>query len=785
MKKLLLFLLFTTLVKAQIINFPDANFKARLLNAAPNNYIASTQTPDSNGSVTSYNSIDINGDGEIQVSEALQIKYLNVTAIVSDNLQGITEFANLQYLNCSQLGLYLFNLDLTGMSNLIFLNCRLNQLNNLNLTGLTALKNLNCSNNTLFSLNLSGLSNLTDLNCSTNQITSLSVSNLLNLKFFYCSYNNLSSIDVSGLSNLKVFECNNNYNYLTSISLNGLLNLECLNCSNNNLQNINVGDLVKLTEFRCSQNQLSSLDITTLSKLTVLAASYNQLTFLVIKNNNTVWNSLDFGNNPNLAYICPNDKDLNLVQQLVTYYGYSNVQVNSYCSFNPGGVYYTIQGNNKLDSNNNGCNAADPIYPNLKFNITNGTITGSLISNSTGNYSIPVSAGTHTITPQFENPTYFNASPTSATATFPTTTSPYTRNFCITPNGVHHDLEIVVIPIIRARPGFDATYKIKYKNKGNLNENATVSFNYNEPILDFVSSSVAPTTQSNGILSWNIGLLTPFQSGEIEVTLNLNSSTETPAVVAGNILSFIAAITGLNTDETPVDNTFALSQVVVNSFDPNDKTCLEGEALNATTIGKYVHYKIKFENTGTFPAQNIVVKDMIDTTKFDISTLQMTDASHSCTTRISDTNKVEFIFENINLPFDDANNDGYVVFKIKTKPTLVVGSTISNSANIYFDYNFPIVTNTATSTFQTLVNNSYTLDNNIGISPIPTKDTLTISIQNSEKINSISIYNMLGQVVQTIIGSSNTINVSELKAGDYIIKITTEKGTISKKIIKE
>ncbi len=63
--------------------------------------------------------------------------------------------------------------------------------------------------------------------------------------------------------------------------------------------------------------------------------------------------------------------------------------------------------------------------------------------------------------------------------------------------------------------------------------------------------------------------------------------------------------------------------------------------------------------------------------------------------KLQHNNKVEFIFENINLPFDDANNDGFVAFKIKTKSSLVLGDTFSNSANIYFDYNFPIVTNTA------------------------------------------------------------------------------------------
>ncbi len=54
-------------------------------------------------------------------------------------------------------------------------------------------------------------------------------------------------------------------------------------------------------------------------------------------------------------------------------------------------------------------------------------------------------------------------------------------------------------------------------------------------------------------------------------------------------------------------------------------------------------------------------------------------------TKISETNKVEFIFENINLPFDDATNDGYVAFKIQTNPSLVVGDSFSNTASIYFD----------------------------------------------------------------------------------------------------
>ena len=269
------------------------------------------------------------------------------------------------------------------------------------------------------------------------------------------------------------------------------------------------------------------------------------------------------------------------------------------------------------------------------------------------------------------------------------------------------------------------------------------------------------------------------------VTLNVNSPTETPAVNGGDVLSYTATANGLNTDETPDDNTFTLSQVVVNSFDPNDKTCLEGAIINPSMIGKYVHYKIRFENTGTFAAQNIVVKDMINTSKFDVSTLQMTDASHSCVTRITNPNKVEFIFENINLPFDDANNDGYVVFKIKTKPTLVVGNTISNSANIYFDYNFPIVTNTATSTFSVLQNDTFEFDNYFTIYPNPVDDVLNLNTKQDTEVYSLTVYNLLGQQEQTTTNPTKTVDVSSLKTGNYIVKVVTDKGVSSSKFVKE
>ncbi len=254
----------------------------------------------------------------------------------------------------------------------------------------------------------------------------------------------------------------------------------------------------------------------------------------------------------------------------------------------------------------------------------------------------------------------------------------------------------------------------------------------------------------------------------------------------GDILNYTSTITSVATDEMPNDNTFTLHQTVVNSFDPNDKTCLEGTKIAPSEVGKYVHYMIRFENTGTFAAENIVVKDMIDMAKFDISSLVPMKGSHPYVTRISETNKVEFIFENINLPFDDANNDGYVAFKIKTKPTLVNGDTFSNTASIYFDYNFPIVTNTATTTIAVLGVQDFEFSNYFNLYPNPVSTVLNIDAKQNIEISSINIYNTLGQLVLVIPNAKDikTVDISSLTSGNYFIKVHSDKGISNTKFIK-
>ncbi len=694
----LLVICFGFAAQAQIVNIPDANFKAKLLLASTSNPIASTQAPNAVGSFTTYNTIDTNGDGEIQQSEAIQIKCLNLYSSTISNLTGIEAFTQLQSLWCNQ-----------------------------------------------------------------NQLTQLDVVNLNNLKFFNCSNNQLTSLNVVGLNNLQRFWCNNNQ--LSSLSLIGLTNLDI---------------------FVCRYNQLTTLEFPNSFNLNSVDCSYNPPLSTIFIKDGRIFNSFEFVSNPNLEYICADENEIVSIQNKIATYGYTNCQVNSYCNFSPGGTTYTIQGQHRWDTNGNGCDTNDYLFPNMKFNISSGANSTTLISGNDGSFTYDVSAGTYTITPINQNPSYFSISPASATVTFPTSASPFNQNFCVTSN-VGADLIVTILPLNLARPGFDNLYKIIYKNIGGIPLSGTVNFTFNDAINDVEESAPVFESQSGNTLSWTFSNLFPFQSRGIFLILNLNSPAENPPVNGGDVQNFTASVSGAFTDLTPSNNIFSYNQTIVNSYDPNDKTCLEGTTITPDKVGEYVHYVIRFENTGTANAQNVVVKDLIDAMKFDISTLIPIDGSHEFITRITNTNQVEFIFENIQLPFDDANNDGYVAFKIKTKPTLVEGNTFSNTANIYFDYNFPIITNTATTTIQALSNPDFEFSEYLQLAPNPLSDSLNIFVKEAIEVSSISIYNAMGQLILVVPNAQQTtsIDVSQLTSGTYFIKVISDKGSSNSKFIKQ
>lgn len=748
-KYTLLLILFAGMVNAQIINIPDANFKAKLLASDTNNTIAN--------SPFGYIKIDFNNDGEIQVDEAQFVDALDLNNANISNLSGIEGFPNLESLKCAN-----------------------NQISSMDLSSLTQLKELFCGSNPLTALNLNGLTNLESISCYQLQLTSLDLTGLSQLKFLECGGNQLTALALSDCPNLETLRCG--FNQITALDVSALTQLKYFSCPENQLTTLDLTGLSNIVELDCTLNHLSVLDLSDQSSLVVLyCRSMDELEAIFMKNGSINNSQVYFDGNPNLRFICVDPQEQAWLEMLAHVdYGYTNCVVNSYCSMVPGGNYNTINGIVSFDANNNGCDSEDLKPANIRINVTDGVNPSAIFTTDMGQYQTYVQTENFVLEPSLENPSYFLVSPASAVVSFADADNHQeTRDFCITANGVHHDAEMVISSYIPARPGFDAVYKLVYKNKGNQTDDLWLNFTFNDNLLDFVSSSI-PVNHTGGSVQVMIPAVRPFESGSVDITLNVNSPTETPAVNIGDILTFTSFI-DIVTDENWTDNAFTLNQTVIGSFDPNDITCLEGNVVAASAIGNYLRYAINFENTGTFPAENIVVKTVIDPAQFDTNSLQLMYASHPVMARLTG-NVVEFIFSNIDLSI---GGHGHILLKIKTDNTLTTGSTVANRADIFFDYNFPVDTGVETTVFQLLSAVGFEADSSVVVAPNPAADS--VSVTADSKIKSVALYDAQGRIIRTSLVDSSEAKISldNAAAGIYFIKIITEKGSRVQKLVKE
>ncbi|MBF0694941.1 MAG: T9SS type A sorting domain-containing protein [Flavobacterium sp.] len=446
-----------------------------------------------------------------------------------------------------------------------------------------------------------------------------------------------------------------------------------------------------------------------------------------------------------------------------------------------GNDFFTVTGMNRFDVDNNGCTETDHTTPFLTVTTSNGNV---FVPNITGQYELELGVGSHTLTPSLEHAEYFTINPSVVNVEFPLQTAPLTQNFCISKNGVFPDLEVFVLPLGEARPGFDAKYRIVYKNKGTEIATGSVTFTFDGAICDVVTTTPLAANATDNSVTWNFENLDPFEFRMLDVTLNFNTPQESPALIGGENISFAASLSP-TVDQTPNDNTFTLAQTVINAFDPNDKTCLQGNLVGLDVVGQYVHYMIRFENLGNGSAKNIYILDEIDTDKFDISTLTPLNGSHLFTTKIYDGNRVKFLFENINLPFTAGSNTGYVAFKIKTVATLEIGDDFSNSAAIYFDYNHAILTNNEVTTIGVLSTTEFTPENQFVIYPNPVSDILYIAAT-YQAADQLEIYNLSGQMLMAIANARqlSNINVSHLPIGVYFLRVKSADKISSIKFIK-
>ncbi len=340
------------------------------------------------------------------------------------------------------------------------------------------------------------------------------------------------------------------------------------------------------------------------------------------------------------------------------------------------------------------------------------------------------------------------------------------------------DLAVYHYHYTTVTPGFPLWSNLSYCNYGTILMSGTVEYRYPTGTT-FVSATPAPASHdaSQRLLTFNFSNLLPGTCGYIAVDLNVDASL--PLGSVANDTVWVKPIAG---DINPANNISTITETVIGSWDPNDKAVSpkgigdDGEIpMNTQTLV----YKIRFQNTGTAPAVNVVIRDAIDT-NIDLTSVRVMDASHEHITQIIG-NELVVTFNNIMLPDSNSNepeSHGYIQVVANLKPGLTEGTQISNTAAIYFDFNEPVITNTVVNTMKDATGIRQIAGFNFSIMPNPAQEQILLTGKFSRNAQ-YEIINELGQIVlnDDITSDKMQVNIKDLKPGMYFVKIISNDKT--------
>ena len=329
----------------------------------------------------------------------------------------------------------------------------------------------------------------------------------------------------------------------------------------------------------------------------------------------------------------------------------------------------------------------------------------------------------------------------------------------------------------------EATYWLHYSNTGTTVANGTVTLEVDE-LMGFISSNPEPDNIEGNTLTWHFSEIYPSYENKIHLQFQMPDFNS-----MGEILESQATVQIFNDNQEIVySKTTEYDSEVLCSYDPNDKLArsnLLGQSEFAY-LGDTILYTVRFQNTGNDTAFNIRIEDVLDK-KLDWTTFHPITASHDYRTELNrETGLVTFHFNDILLPDSTTNepeSHGFVLFGIASKSELEDKTKVDNTASIFFDFNPPIITNTAVVTLiegvETNIEDSL-LDNgySILVRPNPFSDYTTIEVNGlSAKGNyRLEVMDILGRKVGELKLDEGraVLQRGDLESGLYLVRVVEE-----------
>ena len=286
---------------------------------------------------------------------------------------------------------------------------------------------------------------------------------------------------------------------------------------------------------------------------------------------------------------------------------------------------------------------------------------------------------------------------------------------------------------------------------------------------NFFNTYPLPTSSNTAsqLLTWDFVNLAPYQCRTIYVDFNtpINMGLMPGMPVVQNV-----NITPVAGDATPSNNIASLNDSITSSWDPNDKAVYPAGQMS--TDEKDHHYTIRFQNEGNGPAYRVVIRDVIDT-NLDLKTLRNVSASHSFIISQEVPGELAFIFDNINLVPQSVSEElsqGFVSFTLSQVDDVPENTIISNTADIFFDFNPAITTNAVENLIKNEVTSISGLVSNLVMYPNPTSGL--IHVESTNPVSNFELTDMSGRRVWSMDNEVNsfTTDLSHIAPGMYMIQ---------------
>jgi uncharacterized repeat protein (TIGR01451 family) len=405
------------------------------------------------------------------------------------------------------------------------------------------------------------------------------------------------------------------------------------------------------------------------------------------------------------------------------------------------------------------------------------------ITGSDGHYSFNLPAGNYTIAQT--NPTLVPYCPVTQPVPF-TVNGPIANIDWANNSTAPLDLR-ANINSTWARPGFSHRISGGAANNTVQATGAVEVIVTIDPTVVIGSVSPTPTTIAGNVFTWQIAELDYFSSQGFVIYTTVPVGTP-----LGTILSHSISVSSANTDTYLANNTDSETRVVSGSYDPNDKTATtssqQSDVLYYIDEDEWIDYTIRFQNTGTAEAFFVTVTDTLPE-ELDMTMFQMALASHAHTYTFKPGRVVEWFFDDIMLPdstTDLAGSQGFVKFRIKPVQPLLAGTVIENTANIYFDYNDPVITEPSVlmAEFSTGVD-EHGRGRPFDLLPNPAMDQ--VLVRSKEAIQVLRLLTPDGRLIQQLrVGSTSAhLDVASFANGTYVVELTIADGSIlHEKLIK-